>query len=380
MSYDVIVIGTGTMGSAACLYLAKRGLKVLGLEQFSAPHDLGSHSGYTRIIRKAYYEHPGYVPLLQRSYQLWKNLEENVRLYHETGILYMGQPSSPVLNGTQQASDLYNIPLSNPDITGMKTEHPQFNIPSDWKLLWEPQAGYLNVNRSINAFYDQALNAGAKIHSNEKVLTWTAKSDHIVVQTSQNTYRTEKLIFTSGSWTGGLLNTPFLPLKVTRQVLAWIEVPDDGLYSHPQFPCWFLHDPDRGMYYGFPISMTGDSNEPKGIKLGLHMPGTVTDPDKVDRSIRESDKEIIDYFLENYMPQLKNQPIQYKICMYTYTPDEHFILDYLPETGKKVMVAGGFSGHGFKFAPVIGEILADLYQEKSTGFDLGFLNLDRFKT
>jgi len=380
MSYDVIVIGAGTMGCAASHSLAKRRLNVLALEQFSVPHDLGSHSGYTRIIRQAYYEHPGYVPLLQRSYQLWKNLEQDhhTRLYHETGILYMGQPSSPILNGTQHASDIYKIPLSSPEISRMQTEHPQFKIPSDWKLLWEPYAGYLNVNPSIAAFYHQAVNTGARILSHEKMVSWKMMGDHIKIQTLQETYLAEKIIFTSGSWTGELLGPSSLPLKVTRQVLAWIEVPDALLYSHPQFPCWFLHDPARGMFYGFPLSKTGDPDEPKGIKLGLHMPGVITHPDQIDRDIHETDQETIRYFIETYMPQLRDQPIQYKTCMYTYTPDEHFILDYLPGTGKKVMVAGGFSGHGFKFAPVIGEILADLCLEKSTGFDLEFLNLERF--
>jgi len=381
MSFDVIVVGTGTMGIAACASLARRGARVLGLDQFNIPHDQGSHSGYTRIIRQAYYEHPGYVPLLQRSYQLWQDLEsdQNLKLYHETGILYMGQADSPILEGTLKASSLYGIPVQVGDVNQMLQEHTQFTIPHDWKLLWEPHAGYLNVNQSLSGFYHQALAAGATILTGEKVESWKLVDGHIEVHTGKQTYQAEKLILTAGPWMEGLLTAYGLPLKVTRQVLAWIDVPEPQMYSDPQFSSWFLHDPAMGMFYGFPLSKTGNPEEPKGIKLGLHMPGLITHPDQVDRAIHDTDKETIQYFIDKYMPQLRNQHLQFKTCMYTYTPDEHFIVDYLPETDKNVMIAGGFSGHGFKFAPVIGEILTDLFHENRSAFDLGFLGLNRFQ-
>lgn len=381
MKYDVIVIGAGTMGSSACAYLAQRGLKVLGLEQFTIPHDLGSHSGYTRIIRQAYYEHPSYVPLLQKSYQLWKELETKMdrKLYHETGILYLGEPTSSVLNGTLEASGLYDIPVSEYELNQVNGQYPDFEFPNYWKALWEPHAGYLNVNQALTGFFKVASEAGAKFCINEKVLSWKKLDHHVEVNTTNQTYTADKLILTAGSWTSELTKTTPLPLKVTRQVLAWIDVPHPEKYAHPNFPCWFLHDPERGMYYGFPESMTGDPAEPPGIKLALHMPGTASDPDKMDRSISLYDESVIQYFLETYMPGLKSYPIRYKTCMYTYTPDENFIIDYLPGMDKKVMLAGGFSGHGFKFAPVIGELLTDLCLEQPISMNIDFLKLSRFQ-
>lgn len=380
MSYDAIVVGTGTMGIAACAALASRGVHVLGLDQYSIPHDLGSHSGYTRIIRQAYYEHPDYVPLLQRSYQLWKDLEsdQNLKLYHETGIIYMGRSDSPILEGTLKASHLYGIPVQSGDNRLLPSKHSQFTIPPDWKLLWEPQAGYLDVNLSLTGFYQQAIHAGATILTGEKVVRWNLVDGHIEVYTESQTYMAEKLILTAGPWMDGLIANVGLPLKVTRQVLAWVDVPEPFRYTDPQFPCWFLHDPEMGMFYGFPISNSGAPEAPKGIKLGLHMPGVTTHPDQMDRDIHDSDQEIIQYCIKKYMPQLNNQPIQYKTCMYTYTPDEHFILDYLPESGTQVIIAAGFSGHGFKFAPVIGEVLSDFFLENKSSLDLGFLSLKRF--
>ncbi len=377
MHYDVLVAGLGTMGAATCSYLAGRGLKVLGIEQFDIPHDLGSHSGFTRIIRKAYYEHPDYVPLLQRSYELWKEQEQKTGqlLYHETGILYLGEPSSSVLSGSLESSRLYNIPVEKWDTGKAKALFPQFQFPAHWDVLWEPEAGYLDVNKCISSYYTTALNAGAEIHTREKIKSWQDYGDHISLKTSRDIYTSSKLVITAGPWTKDL--TTSLPLQVTRQVLAWLEMPDPERYRHPAFPCWFLHDPDKGMYYGFPVSSTGDPAEPRGIKLALHMPGQHGNPDHLDRGIHQEDQAIIRYFLDRYMPQAKSTATYYKTCMYTYSPDEHFIVDYLPGTDKKVAVACGFSGHGFKFAPVIAEILTDLALQNPPSPAAAFLSLKR---
>lgn len=377
MHFDVIVAGLGTMGAATCSYLAGRGLKVLGIEQFDIPHDLGSHSGFTRIIRKAYYEHPGYVPLLQRSYELWRQQEQKtgLPLYHETGILYLGEPSSTVLTGSLESSRLYDIPVEKWDPGKARSLYPQFHFPEPWNVLWEPGAGYLDVNKSIISFYNSALLAKAVIHTREKIEAWKDQGDHISLKTSRDSYTASKLVITAGPWTKDL--TAGLPLQVTRQVLAWLEMPDLERFSHPAFPCWFLHDPDQGMYYGFPVSRTGDPLEPRGIKLALHMPGEKGDPDRLDREVRPEDQDIIRYFLDRYLPGAKPVSIQYKTCMYTYSPDEHFIVDYLPGTDQKVAVACGFSGHGFKFAPVIAEILTDLALHNPPNPAAAFLGLKR---
>lgn len=377
MHYDVIVAGLGTMGAATCSYLAGRGLKVLGIEQFDIPHDLGSHSGFTRIIRKAYYEHPDYVPLLQRSYDLWRQLEQKTgqTLYHETGILYLGEPSSSVLRGSLESSRLYDIPVEKWEGGKVRARYPQFHFPAHWDVLWEPGAGYLDVNKSITGFCNTATEAGAEIHTREKIEAWKDQGDHILLKTSRSHYTASRLILTAGPWTRDL--TAGLPLRVTRQVLAWLQLPDLERYDYPAFPCWFLHDPDQGMYYGFPVSRTGDPSEPRGIKMALHMPGDTGDPDRLDREIRKEDKAIFRYFLDRYMPRANPVSIHYKTCMYTYCPDEHFLVDYLPGTDRKVVVACGFSGHGFKFAPVIAEILTGLVLGETPNPSAAFLSLKR---
>ncbi|MEO5583144.1 MAG: N-methyl-L-tryptophan oxidase [Saprospiraceae bacterium] len=378
--FDVIVIGIGTMGVSACFYLAQRGFKVLGIEQFDIPNDHASHSGYTRIIRKAYYEHPDYVPLLIRSYQLWKELEYNSgkKLYHETGILYLGEESSPVLHGCLESSRLYQIPVESWSRTKIKEKFPQFQYPENWISLWEPEAGYLQVNESIQCFYKAALQLGAIVQTNEKVEAWKQSENGIEVKTDKDLYFADKIIFTSGAWTQDHLPDHKMPLKVTRQMLVWLDMQNSSYYSSPQFPCWFIHDPEKGMYYGFPDVALKSQEEPPGIKIGLHERGEIITPSTIERSIRIEEEGIVDWFIEHYLPQAKGKKRNFKTCMYTNTPDENFILDYLPDTNQQVVLACGFSGHGFKFAPVIGELLAQMVNNESSDLNIDFLRLNRF--
>jgi sarcosine oxidase len=379
--YDVIVLGVGTMGASACAYLAAAGVKVLGLDQASIPNDVSSHSGYTRIIRKAYYEHPDYVPLLQKSYTLWNALEHQVhkKLYHETGILYLGLPDSPILNGCVQSSKLYDIPVENWTNKKTNTRFPQFKYPQDWMALWEPHAGYLDVNESIKSMLNVARSSTAEIHDNEKAIRWDRSDIGIEVVTDKGAYRAEKLIITAGPWTSQLCSMYHLPLNVTRQSLTWVDTHSRSEYRHPAFPCWFIHDPKKGMYYGFPEAEINDSRAPQGIKFGLHAPGMPADPDYLNRDDLPIDIAEADHFIDHYMPALQSSSRSYAKCMYTYTPDENFVLDYLPQTDKKVMMACGFSGHGFKFAPVIGSLLADMTMGNTIDLNFDFLRLNRLK-
>ncbi len=378
--YDVIVVGVGTMGAATCAYLAQQRISVLGLEQFDIPNDLASHSGYTRVIRKAYFEHPDYVPLLLRSYELWNELEIKTasKIYHQTGILYLGEASSVVLAGCLESSKRYHIPMDTWSRADTLDRFPQFQYPEGWMTLWEPEAGYLDVPVAINSFYNYALNHGAEIHTHEKVLDWKQNDQGIEIRTDLNLYQTDRLIFTSGAWTSQHLKDLQLPLKVTRQSFAWLNMDDGIKYSSPSFPCWFIHDPKMGMYYGFPDAQIKDQTEPSGIKLGLHMQGMETSPDRVDRLLRIQDEDIIQYFCSNYLPAAIQVPKTYKTCMYTNTPDENFIIDYIPNSNDKVIMACGFSGHGFKFAPVIGEILTAMALGQKITLRTDFLKLKRF--
>jgi sarcosine oxidase len=367
--YDLAIIGGGTMGLPAAYHAAKTGLRVLLLDPNESPHIYGSHAGRTRIIRKSYYEHSDYVPLLEDAYQQWSQIEGSygTKIYHETGLTYIGSPSSEVIQGIREASEKYRIPLFN----GVDTIFEQ--IPDEWQTWYEPEAGYLDVQHALTAFKN--LTNREKIEFKQESLeSWEPITDGFKLIANQTTYRAEKVVFCAGSWTQRLLSAYSLGLKITRQVIAWVAT-DKNRYEEGQFPCWFLHDPSRGMYYGFPVNHKIRS----GLKLALHMPGLpLASPDHYDKEVLEVEKEAIHYFLNRYQPALSNAKIDYETCLYTYSPDDHFIVDFLPGYESKVAIACGFSGHGFKFAPTIGKILIDLIVQGNTDLPIDFLRLRRF--
>lgn len=371
--YDVIVIGVGSMGSASCYYLSKRGYKVLGLEQFDISHEQGSHTGQSRIVRKAYFEHSDYVPLMERAYQNWRSLEEEtgMQIYYRTGLVYYGKPDHELIKGVKQSASLYNIPL---DDTKAFT---QFTIPAGFEKVFEPDAGFVSPEKTIQLYTKLAIENGAKIGNHEKVLDWKKEGSHIKVTTDKNIYHSDKLIITSGAWTGKMIPNLHKTIKVTRQFIAWIKPKNGKDFSLGNFPCWMIADELKsGLYYGFPMLPEKDFGTPVGLKLARHYPATVTDPDKVNRETTEEDKADVLYVLNKYFPGVFNGFVATKTCLYANSPDENFIIDYLPGYDKQVAVACGFSGHGFKFVPVIGEIMADL-MEGNTKFPIEFLSLKR---
>lgn len=374
--FDAIVVGVGTMGSATASFLASRGFKVLGLEQYKIVHDNGSHAGQSRIIRKAYFEHPDYVPLLHRSYENWKALEgsENMKIYHETGIVYFGKHNSVTINGLRTSADLYNIPINSV----AATQYPQFKIPLDFESLFEPEAGFLSPELAIATYVRQAAALGAEIRTDEKVLDWKQVGSRLEVKTNSNHYTCDKLIFTAGSWTKKLLPDLTTNLQVTRQVLAWLQPTDIDSFRSPNFPCWFIED-DRGIFYGFPYQDETPQSPYQGLKVALHKKGFITDPDNVKRDVTDADLDDIRYVTSKYIPDAGVDITTTRTCLYTYSPDENFIIDHLPGFEGKVTIACGFSGHGFKFASVVGEILADLSMKGKTELPIEFLQLKRFK-
>lgn len=380
--YDHIVIGVGSMGSSACYHLSKRGASVLGLEQFGICHERGAHGGETRIIRKAYFEHPDYIPLLERAYENWREIElvSNEKIYHETGIFYAGPKQHALLEQIKESARLYQIPLkglSNGD------HHPyrdQFTLPADFEWMLEPFAGFLLTEKAIRSYVAAARKHNATIRENEKVLRWESNRDGVRVVTDKAEYQGKQLIFTAGPWSARLLNLPPEQLKITRQVLLWTRPLDPVPFSEQHFPCWLIVDHDKpGGYYGFPVHHWGSEQTAGGFKLAYHYPGDATDPEKVDRTIRTSDTDHLIDFQDRFLPGTKGQVLATKTCLYSNSQDEHFVIDRLKGDLDRVTVAWGFSGHGFKFVSVVGEILADLSMSGKTDLPIGFLNADRFK-
>jgi len=379
---DVIVLGVGSLGASTCYHLAKRGVKVLGLEQFDIPHEKGSHTGQSRIIRKAYFEHPDYVPLLERAYALWNALEEEAdeQVYFRTGLLYIGDSGSSLISGVRKSSSLYNVAVVEKNRSQFEINHPQFQLPDHHTTFFEPDAGFLLPEKAIRLYTSQAIHHGANIRTNQKVISWEQTESGVIVTTAEGTYTADKLVITAGPWAGKLIPGWGNQLVVTRQVLAWIMPKNPDAFRLGTFPCWTLADDDHeSIFYGFPILPENGFDGPIGLKLAHHAQGLHTDPDGLDLPPNNEDEKLIVDFLNRFIPGAYHHTVAMKTCRYTNSKDEHFILDQLPGHDK-VFVASGCSGHAFKFSSVIGEIMADLAMYGKTQLPIDFLGADRLST
>jgi sarcosine oxidase len=370
-NYDVIVVGVGAMGAAACWQLASRGVKVLGLEQFPLVHALGSSHGHTRMIRLAYYEHPDYVPLLHRAYALWDQLEaeSGEKVLYRTGGIYMGPPDGHVVSGATRAARQHKLDHQLFSHAELAQAYPHFTLPEDFTGIHEPQAGFVLCEKAIAQFTRLALQNGATIHAHEPVrqIDFATKT----VTTDQDAYRAKNLLLCGGPWSGKLLSDLKLNLVVTRQPLGWLWPSNPSNFSLGQFPVWGIEQPDGSLAYGFPML-----NDLPGLKLARHAPGQPADADTVSRDATPSDRAEILSIAERYIPGAVGPLLALRICLYTNSPDGHFIIDRHPGC-EGVYLACGFSGHGFKFASVIGQVLADLATTGQTPLPIGFLGLGR---
>ena len=379
--FDYIVIGVGSMGSSTCYHLAKSGATVLGIEQFELAHERGAHSGQSRIVRKAYFEHPDYIPLLERAYHNWQEIEKvsGNKMYHETGIFYAGPIGHTIIESIRTAAAQYEIPLLDGRNGDQLEILPLFDLPEGYEWIYEPEAGFVETEKAILSYVEQAKKLGTVIHQHEKVLGWELIEDGVEVMTSNGNYTCKKIIVTAGPWSAKLMPTINDELKITRQTLMWIQPDEANSFKISAFPCWFVVDKDKpGAYYGFPIAEIHDTKNPNGFKFAYHYPGAETDPDDVDRNIKEIDKEPLLSFIERYIPKAKGQVLDVKTCLYSNSKDENFVIDCLEGTEGRVCFARGFSGHGFKFVSVVGEIMADLALKGATTLPIGFLRADRF--
>jgi sarcosine oxidase len=374
--YDVIVAGLGAMGSAALDHLSGRGAQVLGIEPYGIPHGHGSSGGDTRLIRKAYFEHPDYVPLLERAYANWRALEDDTgeALLHVTGALYLGVPEGELIAGSRRSATEYGLDLQAVDRVLLRREFPEFRAPPGYVALFEPEAGFLLCERAVRAQAERALRRGADVAAGERLIDWRADGSAVRVTTDRASYAAGGLVITVGSWSSRLLAELGLPLQVTRQPLFWLQPARSPSFTLGRFPCWAVQRADAsGLLYGFP-ALPGSMASQLGVKLARHLPGEEADPDMPRRPATHDELDDLLAAVTPFLPGLGGSLTGSRVCLYTGSADGHFIVDVHP-SHDNVVFACGFSGHGFKFASVMGEVLADLILEGSSLLPVGFLAL-----
>ena len=371
--FDTIVLGTGGVGSATLYHLARRGVRVLGLDRFPPGHDRGSSHGRTRLIRQAYYEHPDYVPLLFRAYELWAELEKqtNQHLYHEVGVLQVGAGDGVVLPGVLASARLHGLDVEKLTPAELARRFPGFRIPDSLAAVFERRAGYLLVEDCVRTHADLAVKHGADLRTGGAVLSWRPEGSGVIVETEQGTFAADSLVISAGAWAGGLLADLGVKLEVIRKSLYWFEAPPVPFGEEAGFP-GFLFETPQGNFYGFPRL------DETGLKVAEHTLGLpVADPLTVSREPDAAETARVEQFLTDYMPAVSRRQINFATCLYTLSPDRHFIIDRHP-LHSQVSFAAGLSGHGFKFTSVLGEVLADLSQQGQTALPIGFLSVNRF--
>jgi sarcosine oxidase len=375
-AFDVAVIGLGVMGSATLSALARRGRRVIGIDRFGLGHDRGSSHGRTRIIRLGYFEHPSYVPLLRAAYPLWRDLEarSGKALLTVTGIVEIGPPDGELVEGTLRASKLHNLPHEVLDSRSLMARFPAFRVPEHMVGVFQPDGGFVRAEPTIEALVAEARAAGAEVRFQERVIEIAPDGNGARVRTERETFAADRVIVAAGPWVTTLMGGLQLPVKAVRQVLGWFEPADTAttaLFSPDRFPVFMLES-DFGLFYGFPAD---GSN---GVKVARHsQDGAAVDPESYERAVSPTDEEIIRAALKAHLPAADGKLLAATTCLYTMSPDGDFIIDRLP-AHPQVVVASPCSGHGFKFAPLIGEILADLATDGRTVHDISRFSVGRF--
>jgi len=372
--YDAIVAGVGGMGSAAVYHLARRGVKVLGLEQHDIPHELGSSHGLSRIIRLAYAEHPDYVPLLKRAYALWRELENEAgeELLIVTGGIDAGAEGSATVEGSLASCAIHDLPHERLTAAALARRFPGYRLAPEMAGIYQPDAGLLLPERCVAAYAAAAKKRGAEIHTRERIVRWDTEGSGVRVVTDRETYRARKLVVAAGPWAGKLVPALATLAVPERQVMLWTEPLQPARFEPAVFPVFNMEAPE-GRFYGFP------ARGGTGFKIGKyhHRGERVADPDGMDRDCHPEDEAVLRQAIGRYFPDADGPTLAMKTCLFTNSPDEHFILDVLPDR-PQVTLAAGFSGHGFKFCSVVGEIMAELALDGGTRHDIALFSLARF--
>lgn len=370
---DVIIIGLGAMGSASSLFLAKKGIKVIGFDSYKPPHKFGSTHGHTRVIREAYHEGTSYVPIVQRAYKLWSELEKKSKnqLLLEYGGLILGNNGDHIKKANASAKK-YKIPITNFTKNEIIEKFSVLNPPDDFLGLYENRSGAVFPDRSIEFILSEAQKLGSVHNYDEKVISWKKIDNYYQVTTDKGQYFSEKIIFSSGAWIKNLIPKLNLPIKVERQVLFWFKPKNnEEKFNYKYLPNtgWDL---DNGLEF-----YTQPNIENHGFKVAMHHNGKYIKPEDLDRKSNIEDLKTVRNFLEEYIPDANGELLNSTVCIYTDTPDLDFIIDFYPDD-ENIIVCSPCSGHGFKFTPAIGEICSNLVVHKSSKFDLSEFSINRF--
>jgi monomeric sarcosine oxidase len=352
--YDVIVIGGGTMGTAAAWELGKRGLSAAVFEQFEHVHPHGAHSGQTRVIRHAYAEGPDYVPFVFRADDLWMELEHATgeKVFHRVGALELSAPGNYHAHLARASADAHDIPFEWLDPDEIRRRFPQFKVEDDWVGGFGDRAGFLDVDRSLRAMAAEARRLGVEIHEETPVEDWSWTAQHVTVHAGGVSHSADRAIITVGGWTSRVLKELTLPLHLLRKTLFWLEVEPPELYEPDQLPVYIAGIPGYE-FYGFPRF-----GEP-GIKVAVHSGGDETTLETIDRTVSDAEKAEIADVASRVLKGVTGKVLRATTCTYTTTPDHDFVIDRHPEAAH-VVFGAGFSGHGFKFTPAVGELLVQL--------------------
>jgi len=380
--YDFIIVGLGTAGSATCMTLARRGFRVLGIDKHRPPHAMGSHHGGSRSVRRAYLEGTAYVPMALKSWELWQKLERDSgrQLLVETGNLTIGAPDSPAVAGFMASAQAYDIPHAVLSASEVRIKWPQMFLPDTFVAGLEKAAGIVFPELCIKTFLSEAEKAGADLVYDEPVIRWSKDHGHVRVNTACSAYDGGRVLISAGAWTNRLLDFPGNPLQPKRVPVHWIEVPEDPSLHLGHFPVSFWQVPDHERledpknhteFYILPV--IGPSSQ---MKIAFHNKLANCDPMTLDRTVFRDEVDGIKNMIERFLPGFHHRPIRSEVCMYTVTSDGHFYLGKRP--GSENVYGVALAGHGFKFAAVLGEILADLMTDISPEVDTKMFSPDRF--
>jgi sarcosine oxidase len=376
-SFDVIVVGLGAMGGATAFHLARRGQRVLGLERFELGHARGSSYGESRIIREIYFEHPLYVPIVRRAYELWHELERESgqRLLAITGGLMIGAESGRLVTGVLESAVTHDIPHEVLSAIELKARFPGFDASETVVAVVDARAGYLDADACVRAHLALAARSGAELHFDERVLAWESNGQSVTVETDRGRYSARQLVVSAGPWVNALVPDLDLPLSVERQVLVWLEPATHAeLYAPTRFPIYLWEYGAGQLAYGFPRLA-------QGVKAAVfHAGEIVRDPDVIPRRVAPEEIQRVRDALRHILPDVAAGALRdAKVCPFTDTPDTHFLIDFHPSFAN-VLVSSPCSGHGFKFASAIGELQAELLVDGRSRFDVSPFRLARFPT
>ena len=371
--FDIGVIGLGAMGSASTAALARNGARVVAFDQLDPPHTMGSTHGHTRIIREAYYEHPLYVPLVRRAYELWADLEREAgeTLLVQTGGVMAGPEQGALFAGALESARTHSIDHEILSSRELRERYPAFAPHPGWVALVERRAGFLKPERCVSAMLARAKRDGAELRTGERVTGWSRDGAAMRIRTDKSTVTVERVVVAAGAWLPSLLDSlgARIPLEIERQLSHWFKPRDDrGHFAPSDCPIALWDMPGGDVFATFP-------NDGHGIKCGMHHAGAATTPDAVNRTVSAAENEAARALLEQVMPGAGGEVIESRVCLYTNTPDHHFVIDWADD---RVLVVSPCSGHGFKFAISIGEIVGQLAMGQRSWLDLSPFSLKRF--